>query len=224
MLQKLLFKIAKEPMMGQLIGYAFQTCSWAIPVRKASDNRDILSFHHPRPSYDHHLILSPKRAIRSLQELASDNSADCLMKIWKTVRELHETYPAYHDSFTLVANGGIRQEVQQLHFHMFANNKMANDAASPSAESMIFRDQDICILEHPNPNWDIHLVMRPAAVSQGDSSAYFRSVLRSVSRLCAACQLAEKGYSLVYQYEKQKDDLDHPVFHLIAGKRLARPS
>ncbi len=41
MLKQLLFKIAKGPSMGKVVGKAFQHCSWAIPVKKVYSGKDL---------------------------------------------------------------------------------------------------------------------------------------------------------------------------------------
>ena len=51
MLRKLLFRLAKHPRSGRLIGLAFQYCPWAIPVQKVYCTREAVAFRHPRPAY-----------------------------------------------------------------------------------------------------------------------------------------------------------------------------
>ena len=69
MFKKLLFDIAKTPFMGKIVGTAFRYGSWAIPVKKVYNSKEILAFYHPRPSYENHIIISPKRAIKNLQQM-----------------------------------------------------------------------------------------------------------------------------------------------------------
>lgn len=80
MLKKLLYKIAKGPCMGKIVGYAFQ--------------------------------ISEERFIRYFA------------KVWEAVKDISAKQPEYHDGFVIVANGGKRQEVQQVHFHMFTNDSL----------------------------------------------------------------------------------------------------
>lgn len=216
MLKRLLFRVAKAPMMGKVVGGAFQYCGWAIPVKKLYSSREVIAFDHPRPSYDNHLILSPKRPIRNLQQMAAEGRDEYLAKIWRAAMEIAAARPEYRDAFTLVANGGRRQEVQQVHFHMFTHHDMVKDC--DARENVICRDGGICVLEHPAPDWEIHLVLKPAR-SEERPPAYFRSVLRSMDRLDAEYHIVERGYSLVWQYRRENDDQQCPVFHLISGKK-----
>lgn len=226
MLKKLLFKIAKGPFMGKIVGNAFQHCSWAIPVKKVYNSREIIAFYHPQPSYENHIIILPKRAVKNLQQMASDSFSKYFVKIWETAKDICAKHPDYNDSFVIVANGGKRQEVQQVHFHMFNNHEIVNEySEQEKAESIFYSDRYICILEHPNPNWEVHFVIKPISSSQmaGNEEykyTYFRSILHSIDILNVEFNIVQRGYSLVYQYNKQKNDNGYPIFHIVSGKKL----
>ena len=217
MLKKLLFKIAKGPFMGKIVGMAFQYFDWAIPVKKVYSSKDIIAFYHPRPSYENHIIISPKRAVKNLQQLASDNFSKYFVKILETAREICEMHPEYHDSFVLVANGGKRQEVQQVHFHMFTGREIVNEyAAQEQNESVFYSDRDIFVLKHPNPNWEVHFAIKPVSSQMAGNE----SILYSIDLLDNEFNIVQRGYSLVYQYNGEKDDMDCPIFHIVSGKKL----
>lgn len=212
MLGKWLFRIAKSPLMGTLVGKAFQYCSWLIPVRRAFSSREVLAFYHPQPSYENHIILTPKKAVRSLQQMADDRFCGFFPCIWQAVQSLHASNPAFDDSYVLIANGGKKQEVQQVHFHLFTNHRLVNDGHFEGLEKAVCRTGALAVWEHPKPEWEHHFVCMPAA---GD----FQSVLRSIQTLDDQFHIAQKGYSLLFQYDKQQSDLNAPVFHIISGKR-----
>lgn len=226
MLKKLLFKIAKGSFMGSIVGKVFQHCSWALPVKKVYSSKEIIAFCHPRPSYENHIIISPKRAVKNLQQMASDGFSKYFVKIWEAVKDICVMHPEYKDSFVLVANGGKRQEVQQVHFHMFTNHGIVNEySAQEQAESVFYSDRDICILEHPDPDWEVHFVIKPVSASrmaedEEYKNMYFKSVLHRIDLLNAGFNIVQRGYSLVYQCNKQKSDKQCPIFHIISGKRL----
>lgn len=220
MLKKLLFKLAKGPFMGKIVGAAFQYCSWAIPVKKVYNSREIIAFYHPRPSYENHLIISPKRAIKDLQQMASELFSKYYVKLWEAAKEICAMHPEYNDSFVMVANGGKRQEVGQVHFHMFTKHEVVREYFAEEQEERVFySDKDIRVLEHPDPNWEIHFVITPGSSSQMEDR-HFRSVLHSIDLLDVEFNIVQKGYSFVYQYDKKKSDLEWPVFHVVSGKKL----
>lgn len=226
MLKKLLFKIAKGPFMGIIVGNAFRHCSWAIPVKKVYSSKEIIAFCHPKPSYENHIIISPKRAVKNLQQMSLDRFNKYFVKILETAEDICVAHPEYKDSFVMVANGGKRQEVQQVHFHMFTDHEIVNEySAREQAESVFYSDRDICVLEHPNPNWEIHFVIRPISSSPMAGNEeykymYFKSILHSIELLNDEFNIVQRGYSLVYQYNKQKSDKECPVFHIVSGKKI----
>lgn len=226
MLKKWLFRMAKSPCMGKVVGKAFQYASWAIPVKKIRCRKEILVFHHSQPSYPNHLILSPKKPVQNLQQMSAAPFSMYFSSIWESANELCAMFPAYLDSFTLVANGGKRQEVQQVHFHMFTDHPMVHDDLPETSNEHFFaQNEDLSILSHPHPEWEIHFILKPASSSQiaGNDQArqaYFRSVLLAIHQLDASFSIVQKGYSLVYQYNRQKTNQESPVFHIAAGRRL----
>ena len=225
MLKKLLFKIAKGPFMGKIVGTAFQYCSWALPVKKVYNGGEVIAFDHPQPSYEHHIIISPKRAIQNLQQMKLDGSDKYFVKIWEAIEEIRAARPEYSEAFAIVVNGGRRQEVQQVHFHMFTDHEIVNAySAREQEKSIFFRDADICILEHPDPNWEVHFVVKPVSPSRMAENeeykcAYFRSILHGIDLLNDEFKIVQRGYSLVYQFNHQISDPECPVFHIVAGKK-----
>lgn len=225
MIKEQLFQIAKAPAMGKMVGIAFRYFSWAIPVKKLGNHKDVIAFRHPKPSYENHVILSPRRAIRDLLTLAQEPCTRYFVALWNAVTGIRETQSAYRNAYTLVANGGKRQEVQQVHFHLFTDHRMVKETPSQATNGpVIDQDDQICILKHPQPDWEIHYVIRPVAPFEEtgackDKPAYLAGVLRCIDVLDAKASIVEKGYSLVYQYRRQDKEVC-PVFHVVAGKKL----
>jgi diadenosine tetraphosphate (Ap4A) HIT family hydrolase len=212
--------------MGKIVGNVFQHCSWAIPVKKVYSSKEIIAFYHPMPSYENHIIISPKRAVKNLQQMALDSFSRDFVKIWETAKDICVMHPEYNDSFVIVANGGKRQEVQQVHFHMFTNHEIVNEYfVQEQVENVFYSDRAICVLEHPNPNWEVHFVIKPISSFQMVENdeykyTYFRSILHSIDILNVEFNIVQRGYSLVYQYNKQKNDKECTVFHIVSGKKL----
>lgn len=226
MLKTLLFKIAKGPFMGKIVGNAFRYGSWAIPVKKVYNGKGILAFYHPSPSYENHIIISPKRAIKNLRQMKLDCFNKYFAKILEVAKDICVTHSEYHDSFTIVANGGKRQEVQQVHFHMFTNHEIVNEySAEEQAEGVFYSDKIICVLEHPRPNWELHFVIKPIlsspmAENEEYKSMYFRSVLHSIDLLNVEFNIVQSGYSLIYRCDKMQDSDMGSVFHVVSGRKM----
>ena len=104
--------------LAPLIGWIFAHMSFAIPVKRLRETDTLMAFHHPKPSYAFHVLLVPKKAVKSLQELDPQDSA-FLTELYTAVQSLVEEYqlPAWR----LIVNGGRYQDFPQLHFHLVSN-------------------------------------------------------------------------------------------------------
>ena len=92
--------------------------NFAIPVKRLRETDTLMAFHHPKPSYDFHVLLVPKKSVKTLQELDPDDSA-FLTELYSTVQSLIDEFqlPAYR----LIVNGGEYQDFPQLHFHLVSD-------------------------------------------------------------------------------------------------------
>lgn len=97
--------------------------SFAIPVKKLRDTDTLLAFYHPKPSYQFHVLLLPKKAVPSLKEFDSKDTI-FLADLYSTVQSIVEEFqlPAYR----LIVNGGEYQDFPQLHFHLVSNVQRSN--------------------------------------------------------------------------------------------------
>lgn len=89
--------------------------SFAIPVKRLRETKTLIAFHHPKPSYPFHVLLVPKRAVKSLMDFNSSDSAflsDLYSTTQSLVAEFHLT------AYRLIVNGGEVQDFPQLHFHL----------------------------------------------------------------------------------------------------------
>ncbi len=226
MVKELLLKIAKSPSMGSIVGMAFRFCSPVIPVKKVLQNREIIAFYHPKPSYRNHLIITPKRAIKNLQELSLEKFFGYFPAILSAAYEVSGKNPEFRDNFTLIANGGPRQEVGQVHFHMFTNHKSVNDYHDDRQPGeVIYRDEYIRVMKHPEPNWEIHYLFLPESPEgmredkDFNKNHYLQGVLKSIELLDEKYGIVKRGYSLVHQYERVVAEAGLPIFHITAGKK-----
>ena len=91
--------------------------SFAIPVQRLRETETLMAFHHPKPSYPFHVLLVPKRAVKTLMEFDSTDSAfltDLYSTVQSIVKEFHLT------AYRLIVNGGEFQDFPQLHFHLIS--------------------------------------------------------------------------------------------------------
>ena len=92
--------------------------SFAIPVKRLRETETLLAFHHPKPSYPFHVLLVPKKAVKTLKELDANDSA-FLTDLYSTVQSLVEEF--HLTAYRLIVNGGEYQDFPQLHFHLVSD-------------------------------------------------------------------------------------------------------
>jgi len=109
-------------LFAPLIGWVFAHMSFAIPVKRLRETDTLIAFQHPKPSYAFHVLLVPKKAVVSLKELDSTDTA-FLTDLYSTVQNLVNEFqlPAYR----LIVNGGEYQDFPQLHFHLISPSPLA---------------------------------------------------------------------------------------------------
>jgi len=94
--------------------------SFAIPVKRLRETETLLAFYHPKPSYKFHVLLVPKKAVASLKELDSKDSA-FLLDLYSTVQSLVDEFQL--SAYRLIVNGGAYQDFPQLHFHLISEER-----------------------------------------------------------------------------------------------------
>ncbi len=105
-------------MLVLFIGWVFAHMSFAIPVKRLRETRTLMAFHHPKPAYPFHILIIPKKAIPTLDELDAANST-FLTDVFSTVQWLVDEF--HLPSYRLIVNGGTYQEFPQLHFHLISD-------------------------------------------------------------------------------------------------------
>ena len=89
--------------------------SFVIPVQRLRETKTLMAFYHPKPAYPFHVLLVPKKAVVSLKEFDSNDSA-FLTDLYSTVQSLAEEF--HLSAYRLIVNGGEYQDFPQLHFHL----------------------------------------------------------------------------------------------------------
>ena len=114
--------------LAPLIGWVFTHMSFAIPVARLRETETLMAFYHPKPAYPFHVLLVPKKALLSMKELDSNDSA-FLLDLYSTVQSLVDEFhlPAYR----LIVNGGDYQDFPQLHFHLISNVETGSSRSIP---------------------------------------------------------------------------------------------
>ncbi len=121
-LSKFLFTMAKTPIGDFIVGTTFESFSKVLPVKKVFENDLVVAFWHPKPFWDKHILIVPKKKIKNIVSLEQEDMTyinEVFMIVKELVKELE------WQEYTLLINGGNRQEVNQLHFHLCTGNEVA---------------------------------------------------------------------------------------------------
>jgi histidine triad (HIT) family protein len=114
---RLATRLVNTPMGLFLSGWIFAHMSFVIPARRLRETDALLAFQHPKPSHPFHVILIPKKDIRSFADLDPTDAflADLVRAVQSLVVEYHLT------AYRLIVNGGKYQDFPHLHFHLVSD-------------------------------------------------------------------------------------------------------
>jgi histidine triad (HIT) family protein len=114
---RLLFSLARSPIGGIIIGWSFAYMSFLIPVDRLHETELVVAFYHPKPSYPTHILIVPKRKIRSILTL-SEADMPIVQDVLATTKQLVAQLGLEEGGFRLIVNGGAYQDVAQIHWHL----------------------------------------------------------------------------------------------------------
>ena len=99
--------------------------SGEIPCSKIYEDDSVLCFNDINPEAPCHVIIIPKKHIRSLNELDADD-ADLIGHIFMVAKEVAKKLNIEKDGYRIVNNCGINggQSVNHMHFHLLGGRMM----------------------------------------------------------------------------------------------------
>jgi len=124
-LGKRAFELAKTPVGELVVGLAFGKFSSFFPVKKVKETNKVIAFWHPKPFWEKHILIVPKKRIKKLIMLETKDM-EYFAEVFKVAKEIVEELGWGKTGYTLLANGGKRQEIAQLHFHLASGEKTKN--------------------------------------------------------------------------------------------------
>jgi len=114
-MKKILFYIARNKFMGLFVGFALTYIPFLVPVKKIMQNKNAVSFLHPSPAYSEHILIIPRKIARTVFYLTANDFLEVVNMAVK-IRQRNNA------DYSLLINGGSRQDVMQAHFHLFTDN------------------------------------------------------------------------------------------------------
>lgn len=104
--------------LAPLIGWIFARLSFAIPLKRLRETETLMAFHHPKPAYKFHVLIVPKKSVKTLMDFDSKDTA-FLADLYTAVQSLVDEY--HLTAYRLIVNGGECQDFPQLHFHLISD-------------------------------------------------------------------------------------------------------
>jgi histidine triad (HIT) family protein len=122
-----LLKFGRMRITQPLLSYFFNHTDQLLPVDRIYENKHWLAFHHPRPDYPLHILILPKRAIRSLMDI-SNEEPEFYKGLFEVVKALIVQHQLEGRAYRLITNGGSNQSIPQLHWHLVSDKIGGKDA------------------------------------------------------------------------------------------------
>ena len=120
-LSKILFAVARSRIGAVIIGWSFAYMNFLIPVDRLHETERVVAFYHPKPSHKIHILIVPKRKIRSLLAL-TETELPVVQDVIVATQHLVKKLELQEGGFRLVVNGGAYQDVMQVHWHLISDN------------------------------------------------------------------------------------------------------
>lgn len=97
-----------------------------IPSNKVYEDDDVLAFKDINPQMPVHIIVIPKKHIKSIADLTIEDEA-LIGKIFTAINKIAKDLNISENGFRVISNCGENagQTVQHLHFHILGGEKMS---------------------------------------------------------------------------------------------------
>lgn len=140
--RRLAFDGARRIGKRDIATYLFCLSESFLPLRRIGRSADTVAFHHPKPSWEGHALVTPTRRCPALLHprwpLASRAGA-LLAMLDLATRVTPESGAPYR---YLIVNGGHRQDIGHLHGHLAATLEQAGFAGEVDPA----RDRQRCVV------------------------------------------------------------------------------
>lgn len=127
-LSRALFRFSRTRAGGAVTRWAFARATRLMPVERLFETDTVIAFRHPSPTHQVHVLIVPKKAIKSLADIDHSDSR-ILTDVFRVAARLVKDLALEEMGYSLVVNGGPRQDVPQIHFHLQAGEELG--APSP---------------------------------------------------------------------------------------------
>lgn len=225
MLSRLVFKLSRRPELSYLVRWGFShNLTSFLPIRRLVDNRNVIAFYHPHPSWKTHVLIIPKRGIASILAIEADQ-IDLIKEILVITSSLVARL-SLSDGYVLVVNGGAYQEVGQLHFHLGDSTEIKYLPPSSEFVENCIETEFFRAFPHPMPIREKHIVIQPKKSILGFQGLVgvdredLMDLIVMIRLLAQEFDLSKIGFSLLLN-ENNKMAKNQLCLHLVSGHSLS---
>lgn len=120
------FFFARSKIGGTIVGWVFAKMSNFLPVNRLYDTENVTAFYHPRPMHPVHILIVPKHIIGSFTGI-KQTEMPIIAEVLTVAQHLVHELGLEDKGYRLMVNGGIYQDVKQLHFHLISGPQRSSE-------------------------------------------------------------------------------------------------
>lgn len=201
--------------MGKVVGFLFAYMSSIIPLKKLLNDKNTICFYHPVPTYDQHVLLIPKKTIGNILEIPNETIFE---NIAKAAIDLSKKINWKNDCVLLCANGGNRQDVKQVHFHLFSAKSMFSESFIKNANVTEIENESEhhTFLREYDSKKVIEIIKKANTKTSNDHvHCVFIGIIQTLDILSNKFDLMSKDYTLKIQINpKEKLEINNIYIEL----------
>jgi histidine triad (HIT) family protein len=91
-----------------------------VDLKVVKETENILAFHHTKPSWPVHVVVTPKIHVASLVELEGELASE----LFSVLKEVARDVQVEHGAAKVVTNLGDYQDSKHLHIHVVSGSKV----------------------------------------------------------------------------------------------------
>lgn len=169
----LLFKIARSPVAGLFIGFAFTHLSKLMPVKRLAESPKSITFYHPVPSYDFHALVVPKMIKPAFLAFNFKDEVDrlAMIDIFQQVKRVSNENEL--ERYSIIVNGGGYQDVPQVHFHLAFNEHIEEDEPVADLIELSLSHPAVTCSRPESSRWVYHRVLQHPQIKTNFSETKF---------------------------------------------------
>ena len=101
--------------------YCDSVLSGRVPVKVVAETANVLAFHHVFQSWETHIVVIPRKHVRSLVEVEEPG---LIAELFQVVARIIVEQRFSDSNYKVIVNGGSYQSNQHLHIHLVSGQPL----------------------------------------------------------------------------------------------------